>query len=62
MVGIFPPEDRPFRLYRGCIPRLLVMLRGKEIFHPRDARNFPARDIQGKECEWFGQILDLSPK
>jgi hypothetical protein len=47
MVGIFPPEDRPFRLYRGCI----IMLRGKDIFNPRDARNFPARNIWGKECE-----------
>jgi hypothetical protein len=58
MVGIFPPEDRPFRLYRGC----LLMLRGKDVFHPREARNFPARNIRGNECGWIGQGLDLSPK
>ncbi|OGM42671.1 hypothetical protein ABOM_008445 [Aspergillus bombycis] len=58
LFGIWPKEERPFRLYRGCT----LVLRGEEWFNKEKGKD---HQIPGEKClpeDWMASVTETSPK
>ncbi|PKY05543.1 P-loop containing nucleoside triphosphate hydrolase protein [Aspergillus campestris IBT 28561] len=58
ILGIWPGEDRPFRLYRGCT----VVLRGKHFFVKEVAKCYRISGEKESPEEWMASVSGDSPK
>ncbi|PWY79701.1 hypothetical protein BO70DRAFT_371752 [Aspergillus heteromorphus CBS 117.55] len=57
VLGIWPAEERPFRLYRGCT----ILLRGAKWFLPAKAQSYPVPGMKGAS-EWTAVVTESSMK
>ncbi|PWY66812.1 hypothetical protein BO94DRAFT_613549 [Aspergillus sclerotioniger CBS 115572] len=58
LLGIWPQEDRPFRLYRGCT----LVLRGKKFFDKEQAKGYMIPGEKGAPEDWMASVTGESLK
>ncbi|PLN75931.1 P-loop containing nucleoside triphosphate hydrolase protein [Aspergillus taichungensis] len=58
LLGIWPIEDRPFRLYRGCT----LVLRGESFFVKERAKDYQIPGEKGAPEDWMASVSGDSPK
>ncbi|KAE8340666.1 hypothetical protein BDV24DRAFT_175147 [Aspergillus arachidicola] len=58
LLGIWPKEDRPFRIYRGCT----LVLRSEHWFRKANAQDYPIPGQKGVPEDWMASVTGNSPK
>ncbi|KAH8433728.1 DEAD/DEAH box helicase [Aspergillus melleus] len=58
LLGIWPKEERPFRLYRGCN----LVLRGEQFFQKEDAKGNRIRGQKDVSEDLMAEVTEDSPK
>ncbi|GAB1206334.1 hypothetical protein APSETT445_005019 [Aspergillus pseudonomiae] len=58
LLGIWPKEERPVRLYRGCT----LVLRGEEWFNQEKTKDYHIPGEKGVPEDWMASVAETSPK
>lgn len=58
LLGIWPADERPFRLYRGCT----LVLKGTKWFARGNAAKYFIPNVKGDPTDWLAEVTEPSPK